>query len=149
MVPSSTTILQRLTGEWAALLQPDAIRAACGEVGYAGWRARVLTTVTIVQLCLLQILPGNTACSHWPPLASLRSSAAAYCQARARLPLRVFDLLLERFSSAVQPCLSSESRWHGHRLFLVDGSGCSMPDTPALRAAFGQSSEQRPGVVFP
>jgi Transposase DDE domain len=49
----------------------------------------------------------------------------------------------------VQSCLSSESRWHGHRLFLVDGSGCSMPDTPALQDAFGQSSEQRPGCGFP
>src|SRR5262249_9643416 len=32
------TILQRLTGEWAALLQPDAILTVCGEIGYARWR---------------------------------------------------------------------------------------------------------------
>jgi transposase len=32
MVPSLTTILQRLTGEWAALLQPDAILAVCGRL---------------------------------------------------------------------------------------------------------------------
>ena len=149
MIPSITAILQRFTGEWAALLQPDAILAACGEVGYTGWRDRVLTPVTTVQLFLLQILHGNTACSHLPHLSGLRFSAAAYCQARARLPLRVFDLLLERFSRAVQPCLSSDSRWHGHRLFWVDGSGCSMPDTPALQDAFGQSTEQRPGCGFP
>jgi hypothetical protein len=149
MVPSITAILQRFTGEWAALLQPDAILAACGEVGYTGWRDRVLTPVTTVQLFLLQILHGNTACSHLPHLSGLRFSAAAYCQARARLPLRVFDLLLERFSSAVQPCLSSGSRWHGHRLFWVDGSGCSMPDTPVLQATFGQSTGQRPGCGFP
>jgi hypothetical protein len=49
----------------------------------------------------------------------------------------------------VQPGLASDSRWHGHRLFLVDGSGCSMPDTPALQAAFGQSTEQRQGCGFP
>jgi hypothetical protein len=149
MVPSITTILQRFTGEWAALLQPDAILAACGEVGYTGWRDRVLTPVITVQLFLLQILHGNTACSHLPHLSGLRFSAAAYCQARARLPLCVFDRLLERFSRAVQPCLSSDSQWHGHRLFLVDGSGCSMPDTPVLQATFGQSTEQRPGCGFP
>jgi hypothetical protein len=79
----------------------------------------------------------------------LQFTAVAYYQARARLPLRCFDLLLERFGSAVQPCLSSEGRWHGHRTFLVDGSGCSMPDTPALQKAFGQPSEQRPGCGFP
>jgi hypothetical protein len=49
----------------------------------------------------------------------------------------------------MQPCVSSEGRWHGHRTFLVDGSGCSMPDTPALPQAFGQSTEQRPGCGFP
>src|SRR5687768_9140786 len=130
MVPSVTAILQRFTTEWAILLQPEAILAACGEVGYLAWRHRVLTPVTTVQLFLLQILHGNTACSHLPHLSGIRFSAAAYCQARARLPLRVFDLLLEHFNSAVQPCLSSESRWHGHRLFLVDGSGCSMPESP-------------------
>jgi hypothetical protein len=30
MVPRISTILQRLTGEWAALLQPEAILAVCG-----------------------------------------------------------------------------------------------------------------------
>jgi hypothetical protein len=52
MVPNITAILQRLTGEWAALLRPDAILAACGEVGYTGWRDRVLTPVTTLQLFL-------------------------------------------------------------------------------------------------
>ena len=149
MVPNITAILQRLTGEWAALLQPDAILAVCGEVGYTGWRDRVLTPVTTMQLFLLQILHGNTACSHLPHLSGLRFSAAAYCQARARLPLRFFALLLERFSSAVQRSALDDGRWHGHRTFLVDGSGCSMPDTPALQDAFGQSTEQRPGCGFP
>jgi Transposase DDE domain len=149
MVPSIATILQRFTGEWATLLQPDAILALCSEIGYTAWRDRVLTPVTTIQLFLLQILHGNTACRHLPHLSGLRFSAAAYCQARAKLPLRLFDLLLERFGSAVQRSALEEGRWHGHRTFLVDGSGCSMPDTPALQAAFGQPTEQRPGCGFP
>src|SRR5262245_20017834 len=149
MVPNITAILQRLAGEWAALLQPDAMLAACGEVGYTGWRDRLLTPVTTGQLFLLQILHGNTACSHVPHLSGLRFSAAAYCQARARLPLRLFDLLLERFSCAVAQSASDAGRWHGHRTFLVDGSGCSMPDTPALQDAFGQPNVQRRGCGFP
>ena len=149
MVPRITTILQRFTGEWAALLQPDAILAVCGEIGSTGWRDRVLTPVTTMQLFLLQILHGNTACSHLPHLSGLRFTAAAYCQARARLPLRCFDLLLERFSSAVQRSAVDDGRWPGHRTFLVDGSGCSMPDTPALQDTFGPSTEQRPGCGCP
>jgi alkylhydroperoxidase family enzyme len=52
MVPRITTILQRFTTEWAARLQPEAILTVCGEIGYTGWRNRVLTPVTTVQLFL-------------------------------------------------------------------------------------------------
>jgi hypothetical protein len=76
MVPKVTAILQRFTTEWAALLQPEAILAACVEVGYLAWRDRVLIPVTTIQLFLLQILHGNTACSHPPHLSSWRFSAA-------------------------------------------------------------------------
>jgi hypothetical protein len=34
MVPNMTTILQRFTGEWAVLLQSDAILPVCWEIGY-------------------------------------------------------------------------------------------------------------------
>ena len=88
MGPNITASLQRLTGAWAVRLQPEAMLAACGEVGYTGWRNRVLTPVTTVQLFLLQILHGNTACSHMPHLSGVRFTAAASCQARARLPVR-------------------------------------------------------------
>jgi hypothetical protein len=149
MVPNMTTILHRFTSEWAVLLQPEAILTVCREIGNTAWRDRVLTPVTTVQVFLLQILHGNTACSHLPHLSDLRFSAAAYCQARTKLPLHLFALLLERFGSAVQPSASDEGRWQGHRTFFVDGSGCSMPDTPALQEAFGQPTEQRPGCGFP
>lgn len=40
-------------------------------------------------------------------------------------------------------------RWHGHRVFHVDGSSFSMPDTPALQAAFGSPGGQKAGCSFP
>jgi hypothetical protein len=149
MVTSITAILQRFTTEWAMLLQPESILAVCREIRYTAWRDRVLTPVTTRQLFLLQILHGHTACSHLPHLSGLRCRAAASCQARAKLPLRFFALLLERFGSAVQRSALDEGRWHGHRTFFVDGSGCSMPDTPALQDAFGQPTEPQPGCGFP
>jgi hypothetical protein len=96
---------------------------------------------------LLQILHGNTACRHVPHLSGLRFSASAYCQARTKLPLNLFALLLTRLCASVSPF--DAGRWHGHRTFLVDGSGCSMPDTPALQDAFGQPTVQSPGCGFP
>jgi hypothetical protein len=149
MVASVTAALKRLKTEWATQLQPEAIIAACEEAGYTSWRDRVLTPVTTIQLFLLQILHGNTACSHLPHLSGIRFSASAYCQARAKLPLDLFALLLTRLCTSVQPRVSEEGCWHGHRTFLIDGSGCSMPDMPALQHAFGQSTVQRPGCGFP
>ena len=143
MVPTVTTTLQRFTGEWATLLQPETILAVCHEIGYTAWRDRLLTPVTTIHLCLLQILHGNTACSHLPHLSGLRFSAAAYCQARAKLPLSFFALLLERFGCAVQRSAVDEGRWHGHRTFFVEGSGCSMPDTPALKACHAHAGARR------
>ena len=40
-------------------------------------------------------------------------------------------------------------RWRRHRTFHVDGSTFSMPDTSALRAAFGAVSGQAKGCGFP
>jgi len=149
MVPNVTAILQRFTTEWATLLQPEAILAACNAVGDTTWRHRVRTPVTTMQLFLLQMLHGNTACSHLPHLSGLRFSAAAYGQARAKLPLRLFALLLERFSRAVRRSALDDGRWHGHRTFFVDGSGCSMPDTPALKTRAASRTCNSRGAAFP
>jgi hypothetical protein len=149
MVPHITTILQRVTGEWAVLLQPEAILAVCHEIGSTAWRDRVLTPVTTMQRFLWQRLHGHTACRHRPHLSGLRVSAAAYCHARATRPLPCFALRLERFGSAVQRFAWDDGRWHGQRPFFGDGSGCSMPDPPALQEAFGQPTEQRPGGGCP
>jgi hypothetical protein len=52
MVSQITAILQRFTGEWAALLQPEAILSICEEIGYTAWRDRLLTPITTRQLFL-------------------------------------------------------------------------------------------------
>ena len=149
MVPSVTTVLQRFKTDWAAQLQPEAIHAACEAVGYTAWRDRLLNPVITVHLFLLQILHGNTACRHLPHLAGFYFSASAYCQARAKLPVRGLAYLLERLGQSGPSTVSEEGRWHGHRTFFVDGSGGSMPDTPVVQEEFGQPSEPRPGCGFP
>jgi hypothetical protein len=149
MVPTMTTILPRFTGEWAALLHPEAILTVCREIGSTTWRDRVLTPVTTLQLFLWPMLHGHTTCSHRPHLSGLRFTAAASCQARARLPVRGFARLREHFSSAVPPSVSDDGRWQGHRTFRVEGAACSMPETPALQDTCGQPTAQRPGCGVP
>ena len=66
-----------------------------------------------------------------------------------KLPLGVLDHLLERVGQSAYPTVLDDGRWHGHRIFFVDGSGCSMPDTPVLQDEFSQPGEQQPGCGFP
>jgi hypothetical protein len=83
MVGIVTEALRHIKAELAALLDAPTILGLCREVGYQ-WRVRLLDPVTTVHLFILQILHGNTACSHLPHLVAQRFTASAYCQARTR-----------------------------------------------------------------
>ena len=131
----------------AECLTAESIHQACRQVGHT-WRERELGPAQMIWAFLLQVLHGNTACAHVVRLARLSCSAAAYCSARARLPLAVYQRILQQTSQAAQQSLR-EPLWHGHRTFYVDGTGFSMPDTKELREHFGQSAAQRAGCGFP
>jgi hypothetical protein len=77
-------------------------------------------------------------------------TAQAYCEARGRLPLIVYQDLLSEVLEAVMPqTRQTELLWHGHRTFHIDGSTFSMPDTPELQKAFGMPAGQKEGCGFP
>ena len=120
----------------------------CHAVGYP-WRVRLLDPVTTVHLFILHILPSNTACRHLPRLGCQHLTASAFCQARTRLPLSIWQQLLQRTAAVCEQTTHDEGRWRGHRTFLIDGSSSSMPDTPELHEYFGQPPGQRPGGGFP
>jgi hypothetical protein len=102
-----------------------------------------------LYLFLLPILHGNTAGPHVVQFGRWTFTDSAYCQARKRLPLRVFHRLLEWIAQAGRRATAADHRWFGHRVWVMDGSSFSMPDTPELQAAFGQPGNQRPGCGFP
>ena len=121
----------------------------CRQLGHR-WRQRDLDPVVTVHLFLQQVLHGNTAITHLRHLSGRDFTPSAYCQARARLPLS----LLQRLQRAVADRLESDgddadTRWLGHRIFLLDGSSFSMPDTEPLRQHFGQPTGQAEGCGFP
>ena len=149
MARSILAAVQRIKSEVAQILKPELIHQICDALGHV-WRERVLDPATTVHLFALQILNGNTACQHVPRLGAVACSGEAYCQARQRLPLALLQALLY----ALVRCLRGnrildDGRWHGHRTFFADGSGASMPDTPALQKEFGQPGAQKPGCGFP
>lgn len=141
-------ILRQFKADVGEVLSAEVIRQVCASLGHF-WRERVLDPVTTVHVFLLQILHGNTACTALPRLAGLCFTAAAYCEARKRLPLMVLAVLLYRVCDALLPEMEDTGRWHGHRLWTLDGSSFSMSDTPELQAHFGQPSAQTKGCGFP
>ncbi len=148
MFGNITDALRQIKSDVAQALEASLITRLCIELGHQ-WRERELDPVTTVRGFLLQVLHHNTACSHVPHLLGKSFSSEAYGQARARLPLELFQRLLGEVCRRVQDSLEASTRWRGHRLWLADGSSCSMPDTPELQNAFGQPGQQAPGCGFP
>ena len=148
MPATLTQVVKQFQQEWTTQLEPNAILRACHDVNYE-WRDRCLDPVTTTQMFFVQVVNGNTSCTHLRHLTKLDVTASAYCQARSRLPLAVFYRLLGSTREGLQQERLDEGRWLGHRTFWADGSSFSMSDTPALQAEFGQPGGQKPGCGFP
>jgi Transposase DDE domain len=142
------SILRRLKQEPARELDRPAILDSCRQVKHL-WRTCLLDPVTTLHLFLTQILHGNTAINHLPRLSGLEFTDSAYCQARAKLPLALFQSLVRRVATGLRGVVDAAGTWRGHRVFIADGSSFSMPDTPELQEHFGQPSGQKPGCGFP
>jgi hypothetical protein len=81
--------------------------------------------------------------------SSFSDDTSPYCQARQRLPLERLEQIFRHTVHLAEQRLPTESLWHGHRVKIVDGTGLSMPDTPANQAVYPQESQQKPGCGFP
>ena len=148
MFANITQALQQIKSDVTGAFDAAWIVRICVELRHQ-WRERELDPVTTVRGFLLQVLHGNTACNHVPHLLGKSVTGEAYGLARARLPLELFQRLLGEVCHSLQSCLEESARWCGHRVWTIDGSSCSMPDTPELQAAFGQPGQQAPGCGFP
>jgi Transposase DDE domain len=147
---SITKALERIKGTVTDTIPVELIEKLARELAHR-WRDRDLGPVVTTHLFLRQILEGNVAVGELRRRTGLSFTDSAYCQARARLPRP----LLERLQQAVTQDLDATTaerpsdRWCGHRVYLLDGSGFSMPDTEELRGHFGQPSGQAEGCGFP
>jgi hypothetical protein len=148
---SIASSLQRIKDNPLGMLDRRMVEQACRQCHYT-WRERELDPATTIALFLQQVVHGNTSCGevrHLPG-AGRSFTAQAYCDARARLPLAVYQTLLTEVYYQLTPHLRrDEHLWHGHRTFHVDASTFSMPDTPELAKAFGYPSGPKPGCAFP
>ena len=134
------------------------------------FRQTELTPGNTLSLFIQQIARGNVACAAVRHLAGSDFTDTAWCQARQRLPIDVIRHLQQSLVDGTRRQLDQQPqdnvvaadgdaadgdaagegyRWHGHHVYVVDGTGDSMPDTPPLRAHYGVPSTCSAGLGFP
>jgi hypothetical protein len=149
---SITDALRHIKGNLTQVLPTTLPDKLCRQLGLS-FRHRTLTPATTTYLFLQQILHGNPACRELRHLSKIEFTDSAYCQARGRLRAGYYHLLTRAVTGRCYDDdefdLDPRTRWNGHRLFLIDGSTFSMPDTDELREFFGQPDAQAPGCGFP
>lgn len=128
-----------------AFLRSSFIATLAAEAGFT-WRNTPLALPNLLAWFARQVLGGNLSMPALARLAGSQFTPEAYCTARGRLPITLLRLLLQRLCAlGAQP----QVLWKGHRLWHLDGTGVSMPDTAPLQKHFGQSGQQKRGCGFP
>jgi hypothetical protein len=123
------------------------------------FRDRLFSPAVTLWAFLSQVLDHDHSCRQvmarlfaWLATqgrAPRSADSGAYCKARARLPEAAFRLLAR--DSGRRPLDEAPAAWlwKGRVVKLVDGTGLSMPDTPANQQEFPQHPRQKPGCGFP
>jgi hypothetical protein len=124
------------------------------------WRDRLWPPMQMLWAFLMQVLHPGWSCkaavaevlaehaaAHTPLDAS--ADPSAYCQARKHVPESVYRHALRTVGQTLQVKVGDTYRWCGRRVWVVDGSSCSMPDTAELQEAFGQPTGPKTGCGFP
>lgn len=141
------------------LLSQSDILTLAQEQGYQ-WRNRVWDPVRTFWAFLIQILYPDASCRETVSRVLAEQAAeqqplraspdpSAYCQARKRLPLALFQNALYQVGNTLQKTVEKTYLWLGRRVWIVDGTSCSMPDTPQLKSTFSYPYGQKAGCGFP
>ena len=155
---SVSRALDRIKQDLHAHVPEQMVLDACRAAGHR-WRERKLGPVLTLHLFVLQVLHLNTAIRALRHLVRTPAvSAAAYCQARARLPVEVLRSLLRCAAESIRLAhaeageageAADAATWRGHRTLLLDGTSTIAPDTPPSRRRFKQPTGQKQGCGFP
>ena len=122
-----------------------------------GSRERHFGRVAVFWAFLGQVLTRGSSC-RWA-LERLQTEAlsrgrrrpddstSAYCQARAALSLAWLEVLFARLGQWFAS--RTHNAWLGRTVRVIDGTGFSMPDTPANRKQWDYPAGTKPGCSFP
>jgi hypothetical protein len=127
-------------------------------ISCCGVRNRIFTLESTFFLFMWQIL-SMTSCVETVQRVLLRmsfaggskasASSSAYCQARGRLPDKLFEKIFSDTACVLEEKVDKDRLWYGKRVRVVDGTSISIPDTPENQTVYPQPSCQKPGCGFP
>lgn len=111
---------------WCFLWQVTQVGASCRDA-----------VRQAIALCSAQGLPAPT------------DDSAAYCGARAKLPVERLDEIHRQVVQDAQGLVTQGDLWCGRRVRALDGTCVTLADTPENQATFPQASTQKVGCGFP
>jgi len=76
-------------------------------------------------------------------------TTSPYCQGRGKIPLERLEEIHDGLCREAKSAISQKDLWCGHHVEVVDGSSCTLPDTPENQAVYPQPSVQKEGCGFP
>jgi len=143
---------------FAEHLPAEQIHQAFRQAGGV-FRERIFTPAVTLWTFLSQVLDADHTCRQavarllaWRTAVGLPPCSAdngAYCKARGRLPEAMLADLTRQAGGGLLEKADEPWLWKGRRVKIVDGTGLSMPDTPANQKEYPQSKKIPAGVGFP
>lgn len=137
------SLWQRVKDDPRQLLDPQLVDEALATIPSEdlpppSQRASTFTPYLALIASILQAIHGNTALTHLGALTATHACAGTFCRVRQRLPLSLFEAVAVEMAQRGLNATEEVGRWFGHRVFVLDGTGFSMPDLPSLAAFFGK-----------
>jgi len=122
-------------------------------------RNRIYTVFETFWLFLYQVLSYNGSCQYAVSKAisflAIKTSHipspnnGSYCKARMKLSLKAIKEILCTLIRRSQQEIRQDQLWYGKQVKVVDGTTCTLADTPKNQKAFPQPESQKPGCGFP
>jgi hypothetical protein len=119
------------------------------EVTFWSFLDQVQTPMSSCREVVRKIMAYRRRKAPGAKKGDMSHATAAYCTARAKIPLKVIDDINAHLVERMQKNIPRGGLWHGRHVKLIDGTGISMPDTPENQEIWPQSSTQKPGCGFP
>lgn len=124
-----------------------------------GHRERQFPPTETLSMFLAQAMNDDRSCQKAVNEAAVKrvvgglplcsTTTGGYCQARQRLPLEMVSTLARFTGRQINDHVPNHWHWQGRRVYLIDGTTVTLPDTPANQAVYPQQSGQKPGLGFP